>query len=748
MGQYREGTVADGPNGPIIYRGGRWVPAGGQSPQATAIPLPVSERTMREDQRKDAAEGRDVARTGYDQIKTGIAVTSEDRAGRNERFDNAKNLRDEFNKLPDVQDYRQAIKAYATALKTSETAAGDLNLIYAFAKIMDPNSVVREGEQAAVGGGDSVYGQTIARLKKELGDGGAFRPEYRNQLRAELQNRVAELNTAYEGQRQQYQSFAKELGVEPQVVLGQHDGSRFRDDIVDYWRKQNTATVQSGMDANGAPLPNGARLQDGRNDTAFTKGLGYRDSYAGQGMSGINEGIGNALGSPVDLMTAGMNMIPRGINAVANTNLPTIQNPALGSQWMKDRMAGWGIYGQSNDPSKQFARRVGQSVGSAVPFTGAAGSMRAAGMGLLGAAGGGVGGAAAQQAFPDNPMAEFTGEMLGSGLTTGGLMKAGQGMAQRRIEGAIPTVPQLKEQAGNLYRQAESRGITSSPQMTQDLAANLRDVLQREGRVSPTGRISEVYPKIKEAMQLADDYAGNPMNPTQIQTMRSVMGDGLMSKEPSERRLSSMMTDTFDAWANPQAPELAQARNIASRYLNAQQLEQARELASSRASQFSNSGMENALRTEYRNLDRQGIKGGKRYSQTLTDAIENVSRGTPGSNFARGLGRFAPTGVVSAGLGTGGPAALGTMMGGPGVGLAAGATAATLGTGGRLAAEAMTRRNAEIAELIARNGGPIQQAPLIDDASQRAIQAVLSSQAATYASPLASAPRKPRKKQR
>lgn len=708
--------------------------------QPQAVPLPTSPRQV-------AQEGRDNAASGRDEIRTGIAVRGEGRDIQKTGFDNAKNLRDEFNKLPDVQDYRAAIKAYTTALKTSETPAGDLNLIYAFAKIMDPNSVVREGEQAAVAGGDTMAGQMVARLRKELGEGGTFRQEYRNQLRQELQNRVAELNNAYEGQRAQYGSFAGELGVDPDVVLGQHDGRRFWTEIKDYWEKQGAQVVPSALDARGNPLPSGARVQD-----EFTMmngpggGGGYRNSYAGQTMSGVNKGIGTLLGAPVDLATAALNLVPQGINAAANTKIPRIQNPVLGSEWINNRMGGWGIYDQTGDPNKQFARRVGESVGASLVPLGSAGltAPRLAG-GLLAATGGGIGGAGAQRAFPGNPTAEMAGEILGSGVTMGGLAGAQQRMRQRAIEANIPTIPRLKEQAGELYRQAEARGVTAGPAMTQQLAQDMRTALRKDGRISPTGRISEVYPKAKEAVQLVDDYAGMPMNPTQIQTVRGVMSDGLNSPDATERRTASMLTDIFDTWADPQATELRQARAISQRYLNAQKLEQARELADVRASQFTNSGPENALRTQYRELDRNAVKGKGRYNDDLTAAIENVSRGTPASNFARNLGRLAPTGPLSFGAGTAAPAAAGTLIGGPALGAAVGATTAGAGILGRVAATGMTERAADIAELVARNGGNFPRAPLVDPETQRAIAAVLASQQATFSAP---PPRRKEKRQK
>lgn len=40
MQSYPEGTVADGPNGPIVFRGGQWVPVGASGPQTVGTPKP------------------------------------------------------------------------------------------------------------------------------------------------------------------------------------------------------------------------------------------------------------------------------------------------------------------------------------------------------------------------------------------------------------------------------------------------------------------------------------------------------------------------------------------------------------------------------------------------------------------------------------------------------------------------------------------------------------------------------------
>lgn len=717
----------------------------------TVTPLPMSPKDR-------AREGRDISASNRDDIRTGIAVRGEDRDIGYKKFEQVSKWSDDFNTEPTVKSYRVAVQELAKALDTGDGPQADLALTYAFAKAMDPESVVREAEQGMVAGSQPWLEAAAEKIKKQFGmDGaGSFTPEARAALRSQIINSVEKRARLYDQRRNFYSERAERYGFEPQDIVGEHDALPFLDQFKAYDQTQN----QSGGDIYTVAGPGGKKIEftvpPGASDDEIRElgiaatrnpalkgspvnrppsggGEDYRESYMGQGMSGVNEGLASTLGFPVDAMTAGLNLIPQGINALANTDLPQIEDPFLGSQWVKDRMGGSTIYDPSNDPSKQFARRVGQSVGAAAVPAGFAGSLPRAGAALLSGAGGGLGGATAQQVAPGNIGAEIAGEMLGGGMAGAGLYSSARRAAQREIEAAVPTVPQLQDQAGDLYRQAEARGVTADPMMTQNLADNMRDVLRRDGRVSPTGRMADVYPKAREGMQLVEDYAGQPMNPTQMNTVRKIIAEGMSSPDANERRIGSMMTDEFDNFANPLAPEFGEARDIASRYLTAQQLEQARELAGARAGQFTGSGFENALRTEYRGLDRGAIKGTKRFNEDVTGAIETVSRGTPTSNLARGLGRLAPTGPVSFGTGTMLPAmAAGSASGSPGIGAAVGAGMAGIGTLGRMAATGMGIRSADIAELIARNGGALPQAQIGGPELEQLTAALAAAESAKY----------------
>jgi hypothetical protein len=218
-------------------------------------------------------------------------------------------------------------------------------------------------------------------------------------------------------------------------------------------------------------------------------------------------------------------------------------------------------------------------------------------------------------------------------------------------------------------------------------------------------------------MTLLDDYAGEVMNPTQMQVIRDTLADARNATQGKERRIASKMLEEFDNFTTPLAPELDEARKVSQRYLKAGKLENMRELGDIRAGQFTNSGPENAMRTEYRQLDRAIAKGQEAgWSEAERQAIANVSRGTPGQTIARNIGKLAPTGPVSFMAGAGVPFMVGNAVGGPAAGAASAGVASALGYGGKALANSLQGRNIQIAELLARSGG---QLPVVNNSGIR-----------------------------
>lgn len=210
------------------------------------------------------------------QAQLGLSQQGQNINVNNQQVDNAAKLRSEFNTLPAVQQYQTVIRQYDTALKTEPTPTGDQSLITAYAKMLDPTSVVREAEFNTVAAGDSAIGQTVAKLKKELGmdNAGLLRPEVRDRVRREMQNLVVSYNKTYDQAREEYQQFAGRAGVDPALVVGPHLGEPFHDNVEAYWKTHplkepstasggGTVTTTSDIDPNsdGGPFNRGEYIK-------------------------------------------------------------------------------------------------------------------------------------------------------------------------------------------------------------------------------------------------------------------------------------------------------------------------------------------------------------------------------------------------------------------------------------------------------------------------------------------------------
>lgn len=138
-------------------------------------------------------------------------------------------LRREFSALPEVKKYGTVVQQADTILHTAPTAVGDQDLIYAIAQLRDPLGSVREGDADMIAGGQAFVQRQVAELKRQLGSGGKFTDEYRNQLRREAIARLNTANRAYSQARNQYAEIAQAANYDPSLVIGQHAGAPYLD---------------------------------------------------------------------------------------------------------------------------------------------------------------------------------------------------------------------------------------------------------------------------------------------------------------------------------------------------------------------------------------------------------------------------------------------------------------------------------------------------------------------------------------
>lgn len=237
-----EGDIADGPNGPVIFHNGRWVPYnGGQKAQSRLTPLTPprprdpSPQTPAQAQ-KDQQDAQNAALTPG-----------------NMRFQQTAKLRDDYNQDPAVKAYQASLPVYASALNTPASPAGDLQLIYAFAKLMDPTSAVREGEFATVAGSDTFAGRTVAQLQNQLSRSGTFSPEMRQDLRVQLRERLSQYNRGASQTRERYRQSAEQFGLNPDDVIGPYPGEPFEAIDRAYWKGQGFQIADEVPDAVQAP---------------------------------------------------------------------------------------------------------------------------------------------------------------------------------------------------------------------------------------------------------------------------------------------------------------------------------------------------------------------------------------------------------------------------------------------------------------------------------------------------------------
>ena len=114
-------------------------------------------------------------------------------------------FREKFEAEPDVKNYNSVATAYTTVKQLASqppTAANDVALIFAYMKINDPTSVVREGEFATAQNAAGVPAQVANAYNKAL-KGTRLNPEQRQQF----MHSAAVIHRSY---RDRYEEYAKQ----------------------------------------------------------------------------------------------------------------------------------------------------------------------------------------------------------------------------------------------------------------------------------------------------------------------------------------------------------------------------------------------------------------------------------------------------------------------------------------------------------------------------------------------------------
>jgi len=289
-----------------------------------------------------------------------------------------------------------------------------------------------------------------------------------------------------------------------------------------------------------------------------------------------------------------------------------------------------------------------------------------------------------------------------------------------------PSRQDLAAAAREAYARAKAAGAVAAPESYARMATRLRESLREQG-FNP-----RLHPKASAVLEEIEKMAGQPVSFEELEILRRQALAAERSIEASERYIAGLIIDRLDDYADALAsgaePIAAgnakaavearkQARNFYARSRKAMEIQELIDRAEIRASQFSGSGLENALRTEFRQLA-MNPKRMRRFTQEEQRAIKEVALGTPTRNALRQIGKLAPTGSLMQSLSLLGAVLEPTTLLAPAIGGAA-----------RTGATKLTQRAAQRAEELMRRGStqPARAAVESAEATAPAIEGELVS---------------------
>lgn len=233
-------------------------------PVVQAPPPPPTPLQIRSENRADVGQNVDISNTA---------------------FDNVRAMASDFTALPEVKNYSTVIRQLSSALGAQPNAAGDQSLIVSYARMLDPASVVREGEYDTTAQADNTFGQTVARLQREFGleGGGLLSDEARRRVLQEMRNLAVNYRRGYEGRVADYKQRAIRAGYDPLDIIGQDLGIPYNAQMREYdeRRRAEREGTQGAMGGGG-----GAQAGTGTG----------ADGDPGNPFPGVFDANGNPLG--------------------------------------------------------------------------------------------------------------------------------------------------------------------------------------------------------------------------------------------------------------------------------------------------------------------------------------------------------------------------------------------------------------------------------------------------------------------
>ncbi len=129
-------------------------------------------------------------------------------------------LRKEIQGLPSYKNISQAAPIYKSMMEAAgrDTKAADLNMVYGLGKIMDPTSVVREGE-IQMANDTQGWSDKLNGFIKSIQGEGRLTAQTRNALMQEAYGRMSSYKQMFDQDSQQYQGIVERNRMNPADVI-------------------------------------------------------------------------------------------------------------------------------------------------------------------------------------------------------------------------------------------------------------------------------------------------------------------------------------------------------------------------------------------------------------------------------------------------------------------------------------------------------------------------------------------------
>ena len=249
----------------------------------------------------------------------------------------------------------------------------------------------------------------------------------------------------------------------------------------------------------------------------------------------------------------------------------------------------------------------------------------------------------------------------GASAATGALTSAVAGAIADKFanRGKAPTIDEIKRAKDAAYSAADASDQVVPLSRIGQLIPKAEEMLRSEG-YRP-----KLHPSAAESLAALYEEATQPE--IYGQTLKGAEGlrrqlvqAEMAATNPADARMAGKVLDEFDSFMDELTP-YKEARSLYHTLRKAQDIEALFEKAKNAAGGYTQSGYENALRIQFRQLADNPRRFNK-FTPEERDAILKVVRGGPIQSVVRFIGKFAPRGPVSA-MAT---SLLGGSIGGPG----------------------------------------------------------------------------------